>query len=160
MKTTIALISICLMIGCDRIDKSEALFYVPDGVTHKTETDTRLHSFTWGNDDEMTSFIVYPHPAGLSQSMVWDTADQIARGLETKLNNLDETQEVAKASSDFSIGRFTGRLIDFLVTGKDGKTFHQCMYVMWDGNRVWQGQMTALKESDLQMVQRILSPIN
>jgi len=38
----------------------------------------------------------------------------------------------------------------------DGKTVCQTMHILWDGARLWQGQLTGITEDDLMMVETIL----
>ena len=158
MRTSIAVIAICLIVsGCRRTDNVAPMFSVPDGVMHESKASPEFHAFHWGDGDDTAVFMISPHPAGLSESMVRGMAAQTAKRLEPDLKALDEVESVVKTSSDISVGRFSGRQIDFLVTTKDGKTFHQCMYVLWDGERAWQGQLTGSEDSDIAMVRRILA---
>ena len=38
----------------------------------------------------------------------------------------------------------------------DGTAVYQCVYVLSDGNRLWQGQLTGSQREDLAMVRSIL----
>lgn len=158
MKTSIAFIAICLIVsGCSRTENVESMFSVPDGVTCESKASLEFHTFRWGDGDDTAVFMISPHPAGLSESMVRGMAAETAKRFEQDIKALDEVESVVTTSSDISVGRFSGRQIDFLVTTKDGETFHQCMYVLWDGERVWQGQLTASEDSGIAMVHRILA---
>lgn len=158
MRTSTALITICLIIsGCRRTNNGATMFSVPDGVTHESKASPEFHTFHWSDGNDTALFMISPHPAGLSESMVRGMAAETAKQLEPNLKAMDGVESVAKTSSDISVGRFSGRQIDFLVTTKDGKKFHQCMYVLWDGERAWQGQLTGSEDSNIAMVHRILA---
>ncbi len=157
MRTSIGVIAICLIVsGCRRTENGASTFSVPDGVTHESKTSPEWHAFHWGDSEETALFMISPHPAGLSESMVHGMAAQTAKLLEPDLKALEEVESVVKICSDISVGRFSGRQVDFLVTTKDGKALHQCIYILWDGERVWQGGLTGPKDSDIAMVHRIL----
>ena len=158
MRTSIALIAVCLIAsGCRRANKGAPMFSPTDGVTHERKAGLDVHTFHWGDGDDTAVFMISRHPAGLSESMVRGMAAQTAERFEPELKGMVEVQSVAKRSSDISVGRFSGKQIEFLVTTKDGQTFHQCMYVLWDGQRVWQGQLTGSTDGDIAMVHRILA---
>ena len=160
MRVRLSLVCVVLSIlilvcGCG--ENGTPIFSVPEGVTYESKAAPESHSFHWGEGNDTVVFVVSPHPAGLSEAMVRRMADETASLVEPELRALDEVESVAKTSSDISVGRFTGREVDFLLTGEDGKTFHQCVYVLWDGERVWQGQLSGSEDSDLAMVRRILA---
>ena len=151
-----ALITIFYVLsGCRRTSNVSSMFSVPDGVTYENKV-PEFHSFHWNDGNDTALFMISPHPAGLSESMVSWMADQTANQFEPVIKDINGVESFIKKSSDISAGKFTGRLIDFLLKTKDGKTFRQCIYVLWDGERVWQGQLTGPKDSDIEMVHRIL----
>ncbi len=126
MRTSISLIMICLIFsGCDRKGNSTPMFSVPDGVTYESDGDLESHVFRWGNGDDITLFMIFAHPAGLPESMVYEMANQIEKRAEPALRTIEDIESVRKTSADISAGRFNGRETDFLCTDKDGKTIHQ-----------------------------------
>jgi hypothetical protein len=158
MKDTIALIIVCLIAGgCRRTEHNKELFSAPEGVTYEIEEGLEFHTFSWGDGNNISVFMVYPHPAGLSQPIVPWMANQMSQKFEPRLEAINGIESFTKTSSEVCLGIFSGQQIDFLITMNDRNTIHQCIYVLWDGERVWQGQLTGLTDNDITMVHRILA---
>jgi len=152
-------ISLFLLIafsGCKRDKSDEVQFVVPPNVVYEFSEDTEHHSFNWGKDGNTAVFMIYPHPAGLSAEMVEEMAEKTAALSEPKVKKIEGVKSVSKKVHDIKAGHFSGKEIDFIVVTTKGKTFYQCIYVLWDGDRVWQGQLTGPTEDDVDMAHRIL----
>ena len=104
----------------------------------------------------MSLFMMSPHPAGLSRSMIDKMASDTAAKLEPELEKIEGVVSLKREEADISAGEYSGKEIIFIVAMSDGKTAYQCMYLLWDGNRLWQGQLTGSRKEDLAMVRTIL----
>ena len=151
----LAAAALCL-VGCARHGNVAATFDLPPGVIHETSRDIDFHSFRWGTNDTMALFMMSPHPAGLNHAMFGKMASDAASQLEPAMRKLEGVENLSTETRDFTAGDFTGKEIICRLRMKDGKTVYQTMHILWDGTRLWQGQLTGTKEDDLAMVQRIL----
>ena len=152
----ILLFLLVTFLGCKRDKSDEVQFVVPPHVIYEFREDPEFHSFNWGKDEDTAVFMIHPHPAGLSATMVEEMADKTSALLEPQLKKSEGIKSVSRKVHDITAGCFSGREIDFKVVTTNGKTFYQCIYVLWDGDRVWQGQLTGPTEDDLGMAHRIL----
>ena len=157
MKTTFPFAIVALLIaGCAGRDKNEAPFVLPEGVRYESQDDIGFQSFRWGTDDAAAVFMMSPHPAGLSREMVDKMASDTVSQLEPELRKIEGVDTLERSALDISAGEFTGKAITFTLGMSDGKTVYQSVYVLWDGSRLWQGQMTGSHPKDLGMVRSIL----
>ena len=157
MKNALRLVAAALcLVGCARHGNGVASFDLPPGVIHETTRDIEFHSFRWGTNDTMALFMMSPHPAGLNRAMVEKIASDAASQLEPAMRKIEGVEDLSTETRDFAAGDFTGKEIVCKLRMKDGKTVYQAMHILWDGTRLWQGQLTGTKEDDLEMVERIL----
>ncbi len=142
--------------GCADRESGMISFAVPADVVHEYKANLEFHSFHWGANDNTAVFMLHPHPAGLSPSMVQGMADKTAAQLESQLKMIEGVESVSRKATNIAAGHFSGKEIDFTVMTTDGKSFYQCVYVLWDGDRVWQGQLTGAKDTDIGVARKLL----
>ena len=155
-KALLTVVGAMLVFGCASRKQTVAPFPLPEGVVYEAQDDIGFRSFRWGADDAMALFMMSPHPAGLSRDMVDKMASDTASKAEPEFRKIEGVDTLKKEAADISAGDFTGKEVVFTVGMSDGKTICQSLYVLWDGSRLWQGQMTGSRPEDLQMVRSIL----
>ena len=131
-------------------------FDVPSGVTYELDARAMVHSFRWGTKDTTALFMMYPHPAGLNHAMVGEMARDAKRELESAMRKIKGVLDVETTVDDLSAGDYTGKAIVCKLHMEDGKAGYQTIHILWDGSRLWQGQLTATTEDDLRMVETLL----
>lgn len=142
--------------GCSNHDDKVARFDPPAGVTYEAHNDVEFHSFHWGTNDTTAVFGMFPHPAGLNQAMVDKMANDAGSQLEPELRKIEGVETLEKETVEISAGAFTGKEIRATLSMADGETIYQSMYLLWDGSRLWMGQLTGSTGDDLAMVRTIL----
>ncbi|MDD2240573.1 MAG: hypothetical protein PHI93_07930 [Kiritimatiellae bacterium] len=152
----ILIIAICVS-SCTKPKPTESPFVLPAGVTYETEGDIEFHAFHWGSNATAAVFMIYPHPAGLNYAMVDKMASDSIPTLEAAMREVEGVDNLNTETHDFKAGDFTGKVINCTVNMADGKKVYQAMHILWDGTRLWQGQLTGTTENDLEMGERILN---
>ncbi len=145
-----------LVLGCAQQRVAPPPFDLPSGVIYETDDRIEFHAFRWGTDDATALFIMSPHPAGLNRAMVDKMAESARPELVAAMRNVEGVAEVETTKGEISAGDFTGRTIFCKLKMDDGKTVYQTMHILWDGSRLWHGQLTGTTEDDLRMVEAIL----
>ena len=97
-----------------------------------------------------------PHPAGLNRAMVDKMTEDARSQVVAAMRAVEDVVEVETTTDDISAGDFTGKAIVCKLRMSDGKTVYQTMHILWDGSRLWQGQLTGTTKDDLKMVETIL----
>ena len=157
MKNTIYILVVALCVaGCAKQNSTVSSFDLPAGVIYETEDDIEFHSFRWGTNDTTALFMMSPHPAGLNRAMVDKMASDAVPKVKSAMRGVEGVEYLNMETHDFTAGDFTGKAIICRLSMTDGKTVYQTMHILWDGTRLWQGQLTGTTEDDLAMVQTIL----
>jgi hypothetical protein len=155
--TAAYLVVVLILAGCAGQKQAGVPLSLPEGVIYESQDDVEFQSFRWGEDEAMALFMMSPHPAGLSQDMVDVMANSKAvSGLETELLTIEGVNTLDREDRALASGRFSGKEIVFTLEMSDGKTVYQAMYILWDGTRLWQGQLTGAQPRDFDMVRAIL----
>jgi len=157
MKTaSLILMILTVASGCATQRAAMSPFDLPPGVTYEVDESTDYRSFRWGTDDTMALFMMFPHPAGLDRAMVDKMAEDAESQLPAAMRGIEGSTRMETTTRAVSAGAFTGKAIVCKLTMDDGKTVYQTMHILWDGNRLWQGQLSGTTEDDLKMVETIL----
>jgi len=156
MKTLPILMILVLGFGCAQQHPVTPPFDLPPGVTYETDENIEFHSFRWGTNETTALFMMSPHPAGLSYAMVDKMIEDARPMVIQAMREVEGVDEVDTTTRNITAGDFTGKAIVCELGMADGKTVRQTMHIVWDGNRLWQGQLTGTTEDDLKTVETIL----
>jgi len=157
IRAIVGVLLVLLMAGCTSQKQDGVPLILPEGVIHESQDDVELQLFRWGEGEAMALFMMSPHPAGLNRAMVDVMANSEAvSGLETELLKIEGVSTLDRDDGDIASGQFAGKEILFTLEMSDGKTVYQAMYILWDGTRLWQGQLTGSQPKDLDMVRVLL----
>ena len=132
------------------------VFNIPDDVTFETKTDMEFYSFKWGKDASIALLMFYPYPTSTSEQMLKPMIELMEIGFEYQMKKMAGIKDIKKTKRDIKAGVFSGVEIEFAVVYGDGKIIEQYMFLVWDGDRAWSGQLTAPSTDDINKAHTIL----
>ena len=145
-----------IAIGCAQQRTIYSSFDTPQGVTHKIDENIEFHVFNWGKNETAGLFMMSPHPAGLNHAMVARMTEDAIPLVKNAMREVEGVEEMETSTEDIVSGAFSGTAIVCKLKMNDASTIYQTMHILWDGNRLWQGQMSGHSIDDLRMVELIL----
>lgn len=162
MKTFYALITLVLihqLLSADTVEvKSQSLqFSIPEEVEFKSKEELEMYSFTWGEGTNTNLLILYPHPMPSPAKMVKPMADMMEISFEESLAEKSGLELVSTKREADRWGLFTGEQLAADLKSPDGFELTNYMFILHDGERIWNGQLSGADKTGIVQAVKILS---
>lgn len=131
-------------------------FSIPEDVQFESKAEHEFYSFRWGQAESIQLLMLYPNPASSSAKMVKPMADMMAISFE---DNLDADSGLSLSSStreSVEFGPFVGEQLTFVLEADDGISVTQIVFVLHDGRRIWNGQLSGTSADGIERTKAIL----
>ena len=132
-------------------------FTLPDDVTYETNADIEFYTFTWGAAPDLSLFMLNMNPAPVPASALESMATMMEKMLEAQISEQDGMTVIRTNRTPITCGVFKGYELAFVVSSKEGQTVNQYMFILHDGKRAWNGQLTASSDTAIEKARQIMS---
>jgi hypothetical protein len=132
-------------------------FTVPDEVQFESRGGGIEHyTFRWGEAPDMALLMLHANPAPMTPRAIKPMADMMEITFEDQLAAEGRTEQINKERTEISFGPFEGVQLEFVIETAGDRTVRQYMFIVHDGSRAWNGQLTALNERDIEKAHAIM----
>ena len=122
-------------------------------LVHQHQVEAELYSFTWDDGSLMLS----AQPAAIKPSMLKMMVGITETTFDKTMKKNSADMELAKKRTEVSYGTFKGTELAYTITTKKaGVTTRQVIYMLTDGERIWNGQVSVESDKDLAIARTIL----
>lgn len=132
-------------------------FMVPEGVSFESKKEHEFYTFRWGEAAKTQLLMIHPHPAPSSAKMLKPMADMMAISFEENLPAKESMKLVSSKREAIQLGLFSGEQLSFKIEGPNGIHVDQYIFLLHDGERVWNAQLSGMDEDGLKRAKAILS---
>lgn len=132
------------------------VFSLPDGVTYQSRGEMEFYTFRWGTAPQLALFMLNVNPVPLSTIATESMADTMERTFEEQMKAGGLATDIQKKKTKVILGSFKGTELEFVITHAGGIKVRQYIFVLHDGRRMWNGQLTAFSEADLKTAHTII----
>ena len=82
--------------------------------------------------------------------------DMMAVTFEDQMSQQSNISDIQQTRHEVDLGPFTGTELEFVITHSAGLTIRQYIFVLHDGNRAWNGQLSANSTQDISRARMIM----
>ena len=137
-----------------------AMSTLPLGVSHFVQPDDHYHFFAWRTNDSSTAeFTMMSLPGPHTRHMLGEIVTRTEISFEASVTNVISLSCLHKEVAGLSIGDYEGKEITFIMRDREGATSYDVLYVLWDGDRIWQGQLIGPYKADVKIARDILKAL-
>jgi hypothetical protein len=131
-------------------------FTFPQDVTFASRGDVEFYTFNWGEPPLSALLMLNVSPVPLAPREFRASADTLEGAFEAQMKELNGTAEIVKKRADVELGPFKGIEIEFTIKHSPEMITRQYMLLLHDGERAWNGQLTATSTHDIAKAHSII----
>ena len=152
----VVFILIATNVFSKEIETNQLVYTIPENVeVEKKERD--FTTFTWKNKNNFNLLMIYPFPVSTPVSNIPVLADTMQKSFEQEMAKNNNEKIVKQKKTDVEIGSFKGVEISFTLNKKgNGKPIYQKIYLFAVGQKIYNGQLTATTEEDINVANEII----
>ncbi len=151
---TLILSIVGLAVAKDVVGKSYD-FSVPEAVTFEMNEQVEMYTFHLGTPPAFGLFILHVNPAPMPAAAIGPMVDIMALAFKDQMEKQPSLELVSIDQKLVEVGLFKGTEVAFTVKHSAGMMM-QYIFVLFDGEKCWNGQLTGSGTNDLEQVYSIL----
>ena len=159
MKKRLIILLLCAFVApCNakKVAGKSYSFIIPPDTKFEQKIDKEFYSFDWSTNTRTVSFfLLFPVPTTSTEAEAIRFFDGFHKGVTESLQK-DKNLVISKVYHKITAGSFCGIEIEITIQAKNDKTVYQYIFLLRDGNRLWNAHLVASSTNDLTRTLAIL----
>jgi hypothetical protein len=131
------------------------VFTISDDVRCTQSDQMEMYTFKWGTPPEFCMFMLMANPVPVPEEAIPSMIEMMTISFKAQMQKQPGMKVTATEQKPIEAGLFKGSEVTFTIEHQAG-TMKQNMLVLFDGDKVWNGQLTGMGSNDVTTVYSIL----